>query len=159
MEALRASGASWPEQCRQVTGQYQHALVMDRAGELDLALDVDHALVACKGARRHAHRKSEAGVAQVDLRQGVDLAHPAALQRDQPVALGHRFAQPLGHGIVARGARGQRGLHLGHTDQPRMAQGGALGDQRLGAREDGTLAGLVVGFAVRLLHQTRHRSR
>jgi hypothetical protein len=67
------------EQCRQVTGQYQHALVMDRAGELDLALDVDHALVARKGARRHAHRKSEAGVAQVDLRQGVDLAHPGCL--------------------------------------------------------------------------------
>ncbi|OQC03505.1 MAG: hypothetical protein BWX79_02624 [Alphaproteobacteria bacterium ADurb.Bin100] len=57
---------------------------------------------------------------------------------------------------MPRGARGQRGLHLTDADQPRLAQGRALGDQRLGAGEDGALAGPVVGFAVRLLHQARH---
>ena len=71
------------EQRGEVAVQYQHALVVDGAGHFHLALDVDDALLPGKGACGDAHRKAKAVVAQIDLRQGVELAHLRAVQRDE----------------------------------------------------------------------------
>ena len=61
------------EECRQIALQDQHALVVDRAGHLDLALDVEQALLAGVGRGGHPDRKTEGMVAQVQHRQAVHL--------------------------------------------------------------------------------------
>ena len=66
------------EQRREVAVQYQHALVMDGAGHVHFALDVEQALLPGKRARGDAHRKAKSVVAQIDLREGIDLPGDAA---------------------------------------------------------------------------------
>ncbi|MNV51171.1 hypothetical protein D3C71_1432100 [compost metagenome] len=139
--------------------QDQHALVVDGAGHIDLALDVEQALLPGKGARGDAHRKAEAVVAQVDLRHGVDLAGDGACQRDQALALGDGVVQFFFRLVVALGAGGQGGLHIGGLHQraaARLAQGGAFNGQRFGVRKACALAALVVGLAVGLLQHQGH---
>ena len=68
------------EQRGQVVLQDEHALVVDRAGHLHLALDVEQAVLAGVGARRDAHRKAETVIAQIDLGQAVELADLLAMQ-------------------------------------------------------------------------------
>ena len=143
----------------QVAVQNQHAFVVDGAGHLDLALDVEQPLVAGVGACAHPHRQAKAPVAQVDLRQAVDLADFAALARNEPLAVGNGFAQALFGVVVAQAARGQGGVHVGGfhaAGGAGAAQCGAFGHQRFGACKDGALAGLVVHLAVRVFQQAGH---
>ena len=135
---------------------------MDRSRHLDLALDVEQALLAGVRGRGHAHRKPELVVAQVDDSQPVDLPDALAAHRQQALAVGDRLLQPLLGVVVAVDARLDRRVHVLRVDERRAARSGDLGalrHQRLAAREDRALARLVLGLAMHLLDQRGHRSR
>jgi len=83
------------EQRGEVAVQYQHALVMDGAGHVHFALDVEQAFVPGKRARRDAHGEAEAVVAQVNLCQPVELPHFFARKCNQPLAIGDGLLQLL----------------------------------------------------------------
>src|SRR5690606_338972 len=68
-----------------ISREDQHALRVDRAAELDLALNVDDLPVADAHVRRDAGRLAEMKAAEPQNRQPVDLADLRARRVDQEV--------------------------------------------------------------------------
>src|SRR5581483_11397334 len=68
---------------------------VDRAGELDLALDALDAVVADRGAGAHPHGPAEGVVAEIDDREAVDAPDAAAVGLDHERAALDHLLQPL----------------------------------------------------------------
>ena len=85
-------------------GQDQHALRVERARQLDLALDVDHLALAQAHAGGDAAGPAEGEVAELQHRQAVDLADGAAGGVDQHGLAQHRFLDALARPVGAEDA-------------------------------------------------------
>jgi hypothetical protein len=94
------------------TGQDQHALGMQRAAQLDLALDVDDLAGAEADAGGDAHRAPESEVGKVDHRQAVHAAHGGAVRVHQQRAVEHRLQRALAQAVEAPLARGDGRVHV-----------------------------------------------
>ena len=68
---------------------------MDRAGQLDLALDIDHAGLPRIDAGRDPGRTPEGVVSQADHRQAVDLADHGAIGIHHDGTVFVQFLHPL----------------------------------------------------------------
>src|SRR5581483_10195496 len=116
----------------EVARQDEDALRVDRPGELDLALDARDLPAAHRDPGAHPGREAEAVVAEVDDREPVHLADPAAarLDRDRPV--GDQLADALLEQVrpVVALAHGERDVVAGDERVARLARAEArLGDE------------------------------
>ena len=159
---VHRQGRDVRKQGGQVAVQNQHALVVDGARHLDLALDVEQALVARERARCHPHGHAKGVVAQVHHRQTVDLRDQLAADHQQALAVGNRLLNALLRTGQALLSSGLGGLHIGrlHTrSAPAVCHSMAFDHQGFGLAKQGALARLVARQAVAVFHNARHRRR
>ena len=99
----------------QEAGQDQHPLGVDRARQLDLALDVEQLALAQPAGGGDAGGLGKGEITQVQHRQAVDLPHHRALRGDHQRAAQHRLLQPVAQPVMAPDAGVDRLLHIGRT--------------------------------------------
>jgi len=92
MEALNARGR-WGQRAGEIVMENKDALIVNRAGQVDLPFDVDQPFLAGIGPGGDAHRKAEAVITEVNDGQTVQPADRFALQGDEDIALGDRFPE------------------------------------------------------------------
>ena len=157
---IQGQGRDVREQGRQMAVQNQHAFVMDRPGQLDLAFDVEQAVFARIRACGHTHRKAKAVVPQVHHRQTIELGHALATHLDQTLAIGNGFEQTLLRVIQSPPACAQRGLHIIHLHKWHPAPLrplAAFHHQGFGQGKQRALPALVLGLPVCFFDECRHR--
>ena len=93
--------------------QNQHALGVQCARELDLALDVEHLAFTQARDGRDAAGLAEGEVAQVQHRQAIDLTLHGPLRVDEDDAAQDGLVQLRAHAVVAADLRIHRLLHMG----------------------------------------------
>src|SRR3569623_1229202 len=97
------------------TREDQHALCVDRAAQLDLALDVDHLTFTESHACADAVRHTEIDVAEPYYREAVDLTHGLARGGDQGHAAPYRFVHALSDTAGTTLLRSDCLLHMRRT--------------------------------------------
>ncbi len=97
---------------REVAREDEHAFRVDRARQLDLPLDGEHAAPPDRHARRDAGRLAERVVADVEDREPVRLPDPLAGDVDHDRAVGDQLLDPLLEQARAVLALGDRALHV-----------------------------------------------
>src|SRR5690606_25079568 len=138
-------------------GEDQHALAVDRAPEVGLALDVEQLALAERGGRGDPARMTEELAAELVDREPVDLADPLAIGGDgeralddgSPIDLGRarRAVTPAGdgaHDVAAIDLRTARGPRIGVRLDRHLGEMAELGADAMGVLR---LAGAFVDEA------------